>query len=40
MNEEHTEGFQEAVQFTLNSVSVAADHVEPLELDIEISEEV
>ena len=40
MNEENTKGLQEAVQFTLNSVSVVADRVEPLEPDIEISEEV
>lgn len=40
MNEENAPGMQEVVQFTLNGVSVTADHVEPLEPDIEISEEV
>lgn len=41
MNEENnTNGLQEAVQFTLNGVSVTADRVEPNEPDIEISDEV
>ena len=39
MNEEDTPGLQEAVQFTLNGVSVTADRVEPLDPDIEVSEE-
>lgn len=30
----------EGVEFVINSVSVAADKIEPLEADIEISEEV
>ena len=38
--EPEDKGMQSPVQFTLNSVSVIADRVEPLEPDMEISEEV
>ena len=38
--EPEDKGIQTPVEFTLNSVSVIADRVEPLESDMEISEEV